>query len=565
MTVDVTREDLAGNYAIPPVGRNVSPREFRIELTMLPAWAHPEVVYWYKSWQMIRDAGGGERPVKDAGSYYLPALEGMEPNEYNTFKDRATYYNFTGRTVNAMSGSIFRRQPVVENLKDDLMKRLERFGRDSSTFDTFSSLAAEEVMKTGRYGVLLDMPATPTPDPRPYAVGYTAENILDWEEAPGEDGFLTLQRLVLREGAETRDNTSSSRKVHARYRELVLVPNPAGGQMYVQYVYEIPGKDAELKPELRGPAIIPLRRGEPLNFIPFRIFGPHKSCMSVEKPPMEDIALLNLSHYRSYAYLEHGRFFAGFPIYTAEEPQGGGDVDFKIGASRVWVIAAGGKAGIIELNGQGLKFLENALEQKEAQAATLGGRMMDVRSVAASESDNQLKLKERNEQSVLLKLARQLDVGFAQVLRWSAWWQGLSVDEAAKITATFNKDFLFDGIGAREFRAIHAMYKDGLITIEVFFHYLRKANVTPDWMTFDEFKSQVESMTSFPGQPDAEARAAGFKDKAQQLGDANKKTELEILQQEADTLQQQAETAKKVANKPAPAPAKPAPAGPFRP
>ena len=54
---------------------------------------------------MIRDAAAGERAVKAGGTYYLPALEGMEPGDYNTFRDRGTYYNFTGRTVSASTVS----------------------------------------------------------------------------------------------------------------------------------------------------------------------------------------------------------------------------------------------------------------------------------------------------------------------------------------------------------------------------------------------------------------------------------------------------------------------------
>jgi hypothetical protein len=96
-----------------------------------------------------------------------------------------------------------------------------------------------------------------------------------------------------------------------------------------------------------------------------------------------------------------------------------------------------------------------------------------------------LKLAERNEQALLLRTARNLDEGFTQILRWWAWWSGTSPEDVAKIDITFNKDFLFDQAGAREFRAIHALYKDGVITIDIVYEYLKKFNVIPDWITYE--------------------------------------------------------------------------------
>jgi hypothetical protein len=69
----------------------------------------------------------------------------------------------------------------------------------------------------------------------------------------------------------------------------------------------------------------------------------------------------------------------------------------------------------------------------------------------------------------------------------------------------------------RELRAIHAMYLDGLLPIDVLYEYLRKSEVIPDYMDMDEFKKLLDKMEQFPNQPDAEARKEGFPDKKTQL------------------------------------------------
>ena len=504
MTVNAT----ARNPSRVPTGRVVSRSHIDPLLMSLPAWIHPQVAFWYSTWSLIRDCVAGEKQVKEAGTCYLPKMEGMETEDYAAFKARATFYNFTGRTMGALGGSIFRRQPVIEGLPERLAERLEDVTKDGASLITFASYAAEEIFQTNHFGVLVDLPPEATTDPRPFIVGYQAENILDWDVGRHpKTGRFRLTRVVLREAEEQRVSSADPRRMFAIYRELILE-----GEVYKQRVYRATDRDAELKPEDAGDFVVPTRREGPLDYIPFRVFGPFLKVIGCEKPPLEDIARLNISHYRSYAYLEHGRFFAGFPVFYSEEDQGGDQDPFRIGSSEVWIVKPGTKPGLLELNGQGLKFLVDALDQKEAQAASLGGRMIGIRGQSVSESDNQLKLAERNEQALLLRIARSLDEGFTQVLRWWAWWSGTSPDEVAAIEITFNKDFLFDQAGAREFRAIHALYKDGVIPIEIVYGYLKKFNVIPDWMSLKEFTDSFSKLSSFPGDPDAKARKLGYPD-----------------------------------------------------
>lgn len=504
--------------APPSLGTSPQRPSFRPEnVVSLPSWAHDEVRYWWGEWRTIRDTCEGERVVKDAGTTYLPCLEGMEGDEYEAYKTRAVFYSFTGKTASAMAGAIFRRAEQIEGLSERLEENLSSFSKFGVSFKGVSLETATEVIKMGRYGLLLDLPSVPTPEPRPYVVGYTAENILDWDYTEVK-GRMELTRVVLCELEEYRSSPDAAREYKPFYRELILVNG-----VYTQRIYrdltgakeKTFGKKLAPIPEFLSETIVPMNRGRTLAYLPFRLFGPTLSDGKVQKPPLNEIARLNISHYISYANLEHGRFFVGFPIYHVSAPPGSGEEegdDFRIGASRVWVTAPEAKPGIIEMNGQGLKFLSDALDQKEQQAAALGGRIMGIRGQAVSESDNQLKISERNEQSVLLQVTLALDAGMTQVVQWWAQLQDVSKEEAKKILVEFNKDFLFDGVGAREFRAVHAMYKDGVIPIDIVYHYLRKASVIPDWMKLDEFRKLLDKMESFPNNPDIEAQREGFAD-----------------------------------------------------
>jgi hypothetical protein len=199
------------------------------------------------------------------------------------------------------------------------------------------------------------------------------------------------------------------------------------------------------------------------------------------------------------------------------------------------------KPGVIEFNGHGLTFLENALKDKEAQVSALGGRLLGGGHGGAAESDNALAMKDRNEQALLLGIAYSMDRGFTQLLRWWAWWQDVTESEVIKVKVETNKDFMLDKASAREFRAIQAMYLDGVIPIEVVYDYLKRACVIPDWLTMDEFKTLIESTASFPMQPDAEARAEGYPDKQSQIDDENEDEKTASEAAQAKLLTQQSE------------------------
>lgn len=480
-------------------------RDIRPERDSVPIWAHPEVLYWYDEWKLIRDAASGEKDVKEQRDLYLPSLDGMEDDEYDAYLDRATYYNFTGRTIQALVGTLFKKDPQVEALPTRLNDTFDVISQSGTDFISFAVNTATELFTLGRHGVLVDLPEEPSTTPQPYLTAYTAENILDWKWTTNrKTGRRTLTEVILRE-YHLGKNKDGVQQQFAAYRVLQL-----RGEVYSQRYYFKSDADADIDDDLQAQTITPTRQGAAIKFIPFLFFGVTKNEPVVEKSPMLDIARINISHFRSYAHLEHGRFFTGLPVYYAEGDGTDEDSEYIIGPSVVWNLPPNAKAGILEFNGHGLKFLENALLQKEAHAASLGGRMVGITAQSTAETDNQTELKNRNEQALLLNMSRVLDVGFTILLRWWAWMAGVSDAEVKKIEVEFTKDFLLSGAGSREFRAIHAMYKDGVIPVEVLHDYLAKNEVIPDWLDIEEFKALLESQDSFPNQPDFQARKEGF-------------------------------------------------------
>lgn len=523
------------------MARQIGKDQYNPTRKNLPDWVHPDLLYWYDEYLLIRDVCSGERDVKDEGTLYLPQLEAQEPDEYYAYLDRATFYPFTGRTVNALVGTVFYRDPVLTGVPENRTPLLRTITKDGQPHLPLMKSVCQEVLSVGRVGLLVDLPREPSTEPKPYIETYIAENILDWETTVINDpahelhGREVFSKIVLREIDPVTVSTmpgTLAKKFLIRYRELLLEvrPNPGTGipkYTYVQKYYALRDGDATYPKDLVT-TVIPTRREEPLDVIPFVLFGPMLSSAEIEKPPIIDIARLNVSHYRSYAHLEHGRFYTGMPVYWVEQAQGAGGGEYTIGPSVVWEVQSGSRPGLLEFNGNGLKFLQDALDQKETQAAALGGRMIGIRTGSTSESDNAVQVKDRNEQVILLNAVESLDEGFRRVFNLWLWWRG---EDKPDVSVEHNRDFLLNLAGARELRAVSGMYADGMIPVEVLYDYLVKAEVIPAWMQLDEFEKQLKNASNFPGQADAQARMDGYKDKAQMIMEALKEWELEIEQE----------------------------------
>lgn len=488
-------------------------------LMSYPAWVNPSVKYHHRDWIMLRDTFYGEREVKARGVEYLPKASGMDDDQYTLYKENATYFNMVARTVGALVGTIFRRNPKVSNLPVRLNDKIKNISKDNLSLRQFTLFVTNEVIHMGRVGVLVDK--GPDGGKDPYFAMYITESILDWtvEQIDGKD---VLTQVVLLEVVE-RDETPlySGKEYISKYRVLRLVNG-----VYEQHIYS-PKPDGSAPDIYADPdeVVRPTNRGTPFNEIPFYFFGSMSNRPDIERSPILDICRMNLSHYRSYAQLEHGRYYTGNPIFWVSKGEGEGAGEYFIGPSMVWEVGPGQKAGLMEFNGNGLKFLENAIAGKESHVATLGGRLIGIEARSTSESDNQVKMKNRNEHAVLLTATIGLDEGFSRALQFWARWADTPANIAKDISIEFNKDFLLKEVAAREFRAIQQMYQDGVIPIEVVFDYLQRAEVIPDWLDIDQFKRLLESEASFPNVADKEAWDAGFPDK---------KTELELEESEAD-------------------------------
>lgn len=488
------------------------------------ALLHDEYRYYLPDWKKLRDTLAGQRQVKDKGTAYLPKNLGADDTEYASYLHGAIYYNMVDQTLNGMTGQIFRRSPVVRNLPEKLQPYLVSIGKDGSSHTAFTKTVVREVCSLGRYGVLVDAPKT---NGASYLVGYRAEDILDWDvEAIG--GVQRVVRVLLREFRRAEQPINGKAKVRAGgrayqyeavYRELVL-EQVDGLWTYRQYIYGKGGPNTT--PE---DVVTPVINGNALTAIPFVFFGSTGNTPDCEKPPLLDIAELNLSHYEDYADLQHGKKYTSLPIYVVPGGSEAGEDTYKIGPNTIWEVPLGSEPQILEYKGDGLKTQMAALATKERQIAAIGGRLLPGMGQGVSESGEQATMRAATEQSVLLNVILAVQDGMSLAMRYWAAWRDIPFATSQNIRYVLNSAFLAGHLDARVLRALQMLWEAGLMPIEVLFDNLRDLEILSDEWTLEMFVERMQDPDAFVNNPDAQAKTRGYMSRKQELDEAARKIE----------------------------------------
>jgi len=477
---------------------------------------HPLYTYYAPDWEKCRDTITGARAIKEKGEVYLPKLAEQTDPEYAKYKWRALFYNATGRTKEGLEGFIFRKDPETE--APDI---LADFQADSTLGDTsFYNLTKQtvgEVLDVGRFGTLIDWSME---EKRPYVVGYAAEDIINWRLVR-VGGRMMLGLLVLKERvsdgpAEMNIKNGADEmkiadffedKCENQYRVYRLMFD-AAGESYVQCeIYRGDGatddatKTGNVSFVLTS-TLVMARKGLPLSEIPFVFHSTKASACDPEKPPLLDVADVNVSHYVTSADLEHGRHFTGLPTaWVAGFPK---ETVLKIGSGTAWVSDnENAKAGFLEFTGQGLGCLENALKEKDA-------RLLESQKLSAESGEAQ-KVRKSGETSVLANIANSLSESLSRVLQWAQWWYGTeeSIDtiDATKTRTELNTDFTSQRLTPQELQQLVLAWQAGAISYDTLHGNLQKGEIVSADATAEDEQAKIEANPPPMGQPQAQEPA----------------------------------------------------------
>ena len=397
-------------------------------------------------WKLTRNAANG-LSFEDARHYIMRRTH-EEQDQYYHRVEKAIYTNYTGRTREGLKGAIFRLPPRIE-LPPDMEFMLENADGAGQSLTQVSKLAADEVMETGRFGLLADYPMVDEDltveqvrrmKLQPHIATYTAESIINWH-VHVLNGRRQLGMLVLKENSPVHYDEFTWDYVD-RYRVLRLNQD----QQYTQQLYDENGDAITDEITIRGAS------GQPFDFIPFHFIGSRDNLPDIDEPILYDIARVNIGHFRNSADQENNLSVHGggtLVVSTDMSPeafQSANPGGITVGENAGLILSEGGKAELLQLGSASAIGTEMA--HKEQMMVQIGAKIITKTGQRTAE---EARIQATSENSMLDTMVGNINEAFTAVIYDC---RAFISPTDAEIVFSLNDDFWQDSIAPQEIMAM---------------------------------------------------------------------------------------------------------------
>lgn len=440
---------------------------------------------------IVRDVYEGTLAVRAKGQVYLPKFEREQVTDYGARVAQSVLYNAVEKTVEGLTGMVFRRDPVLgEDVPDVIAAHLENIDQTGRHVAVFAADFFQGGMIDGVSYLLVDFPEVEEgrfrtraeelrAGLRPYWVQVPLRDVrrIRWAVIDGmmqvthfayvvrtieADGFE--ERLVTRVRQLTLEVDGDARRVFLNvWRQESLAKNETAADVVVGGSWEREVEDRAL-----GIDLIPVS--------PF--YGKRRSFM-VGVPPLLDLALENILHYQVRSDRQNVLHIASVPIpHLAGVDTQGGSV--TVGPYEAIITSEQGKAQYMEPMGHALPESRAELQDIEQRMGSLGLAMLQRQSRAA-ETAAAKRMDKAAGDSQLARAARNLQDCLESALFFHARWLGLEDGGSIEI----NRDYDTSPLEANLVRALSELESRGQLTLRTLLTALKTGEVIPDSVDVD--------------------------------------------------------------------------------
>lgn len=412
-------------------------------------------------WQLVRSI------VDNCAREYIRTVDKDDPVRSKQYKDDAILTNFTRLTKTGLTGLVFRKPPTFQ-IPGDMSYILDNSTGFGYGLEQFCQQIVGEVLMSGRYGLLADMPPINSGDNRATIKPYTAESIINWQYTEYGSEYLP-SLIVLKEYVYLYEDDEFAPKEVEQYRVLRLSYDRIYTQTVYNYKYEIVS------------SIVPVDyNGLPLDHIPFTFVGSENNDETMDTIPLYDMAIVNLGHYRNSADYEESVFVTGQPFLVVNigetneaEFRKANPGGIRFGSRRGMTVAAGGSAMILQANPN--QLADTAMSRKEEQAVAIGARL--IAPSGGRETAEAARIRYGSQNSALYTITKNIANALTLVLYDIA----LMMMEVPEYSYVFlNDQFYEDSADPNLIAQEMLMVQSGLMTVNEFRDGLKSVGVLPE-------------------------------------------------------------------------------------
>ena len=436
-----------------------------------------------KGWEIMKAVTLGTEYLRENSEAFLP----LEPREdytaYLARVNRAVFSPYTQRLVRAATGLILRKPITLTGdpyWTDVFAKDVDGCGSD---LDEYARRVLICALTYGHSHTLVDFPAPRgakslaeerAQNRRPYWIEIDPTNIYGWR-LDREVNYGSLIQVRIGEKAIVPDGNFGE-KVFDQIRVIepgkyqIFRQKEQTKDMYVEGMansgrFDVPieAKDYEI-----------VESGDfSLGEIPLVTVYAGKTDTLTSKPPLLDIAYLNLSHFQRQADLIHSLHVASQPMLVLE---GWDDQtkDMAISVNYAMATQPGNKVYYVEPASSAFEAQSAEIEELQRQMATLGISTLSQQKFVAETADAR-RLDRMDTNSMLSMVSLDLEQKLQKAFVLSAQYLGLEPPEIK-----INRDLDIERLIGQDITALTTLFDQKVIDRDEFRQILVQGEILPE-------------------------------------------------------------------------------------
>ena len=435
-----------------------------------------------KAWEIMKAVSLGTEYLRENSEAFLP----LEPREdftaYLARVNRSVFSPYTQRLIRAATGLILRKPITLigdSYWTDVFSQNVDGCGSDLDEYARRSLVCA---LTYGHSHTLVDFPGPNgalslaeerIQNRRPYWIEIDPANIYGWR-LDREVNYGNLIQVRIAEKAVVADGEFGERVYdqirviepgkYRIFRQKETTKDMYGSDLSTNARFEVPieAKDYEL-----------IESGDfSLGEVPLVTVYSGKTDTMTSKPPLLDIAYLNLSHYQRQADLIHSLHVASQPMLVLE---GWDDQtkDMAISVNYAMATQPGNKVYYVEPASSAFEAQAAEIEELQRQMATLGISTLSQQKFVAETADAR-RLDRIDTNSMLSMVSLDLEQKLQKAFNLSANYLGLEPPEIQ-----ISRDFDIDKLIGQDITALTTLFDQKILDREEFRQILVQGEVLP--------------------------------------------------------------------------------------
>ena len=478
-------------YAIPGQIRTKIITSTTLGGTDSPFTRTRAVLDMMKGWEIMKAVTEGTEYLRENSEAFLP----LEPREdytaYMARVNRAVFSPFTQRLIRAATGLVLRKPITLTG--DPYWTEMFKMDVDGcgSDLDEYARRVLMCSLTYGQSHILVDYPAPSgavslaeerQQNRRPYWIEVDPNNLYGWR-LDRESNYGNLIQVRLAERAVLPDGDFGEQVF-----EQIRVIEPGKYRVFrkadqIDEMYDVNDNSyaGEFDAQTTGEEYTEVESGEfSLGEIPLVTIYSGKTENLVSKPPLLDIAYLNLAHFQRQADLIHSLHVASQPMLVME---GYDDQtkDLAISVNYAMATQPGNKVYYVEPASSAFDAQSAEIKELQMQMATLGISTLSQQKFVAESADAR-RLDRVDTNSMLAMVSMELEQKLQKAFNFSAQYVGIEPPEVK-----ISRDFDIERLIGQDITALTSLFDQQVIDREEFRDILVQGEVLP---SANEVKSE---------------------------------------------------------------------------